>query len=230
MASIWDFVKGTTDYLVSAEEQRMQAEQELKRATALEKMRRETSDYEFNRSQTADLNKVDKNLSGYNPDTGKFDVYNSEGKLLRSQDANPSMKAAYESDKADKDLDREAKRASIDNIAVDNALQRESLNLTRRGQDISASNSRRSNSIDSAGGKKILTAEFGQLEKVLAETENPSLIANMRSEFYNGVNMNGWSEKQQRNFINTAMKQAIPFVNKNQKKLQSAALLLKPTE
>lgn len=117
MASFWDFLGGASNELLRQQREQekrdaaiAQDEREMAKIRAVEALRRETSDYEYNRNRTDALKSVDARQSYLDPKAKEFVMVNSEGQVIGRR---PATSTELQADEAGR-LDLEGKRADID--------------------------------------------------------------------------------------------------------------------
>lgn len=96
MASFWDFMGGASDYLLMERQSKAAAERDLAKTKALEALRRETSDYEYNRARGDAAKQVDVRQSYLDPTTKTYVMVNGEGKEIGRRAATSSELQAEE--------------------------------------------------------------------------------------------------------------------------------------
>lgn len=90
MASFWDFIGGAADYLGTERQSKAAADRDLQKTKALEALRRETSDYEYNRARNDSLKQVDTRQSYLDLPTKTYVMVNGEGKEIGRRPATSS--------------------------------------------------------------------------------------------------------------------------------------------
>lgn len=125
MADFWAFLGGASDELLrqQKEQERRDAaiagdERELAKIRAVEALRRETGDYEYNRNRTDALKSVDARQSYLDPKAKEYVMVNSEGQVIGRRAATSSELMADEAGQ----LDIEGKR-------LENAYKRKATGL-----------------------------------------------------------------------------------------------------
>lgn len=125
MADFWTFLGGTSNELLrqQREQEKRDAEiagdeRELAKIRAVEALRRETSDYEYNRNRTDALKSVDARQSYLDPKAKQYVMVNSEGQVIGRREATSSELQAEEAGR----LDLEGKR-------LENAYKRKATGL-----------------------------------------------------------------------------------------------------
>ena len=96
MASFWDFLGGAADYTLKEQSLQRADQRELTKAKALEALRRETGDYEYNRARGDAQKKVDTQQSYLDPTTKEYVMVNSEGQVVGRRSATSSELSAAE--------------------------------------------------------------------------------------------------------------------------------------
>jgi len=125
MTDFWSFLGGASNELLrqQREQEKRDAaiagdERELAKIRAVEALRRETSDYEYNRNRTDSLKSVDARQSYLDPKAKQYVMVNSEGQVIGRREATSSELLAEEAGR----LDIEGKR-------LENAYKRKATNL-----------------------------------------------------------------------------------------------------
>ena len=96
MASFWDALGGASNYLLQEQSLQRADQRELAKAKALEALRRETGDYEYNRARSDAQKKVDTQQSYLDPGTKEYVMVNSEGQVVNRRAATSSELSAAE--------------------------------------------------------------------------------------------------------------------------------------
>ena len=96
MASFWDFLGGASDYVLKEQSAQRADQRELAKAKALEALRRETGDYEYNRARGDAAKKVDTQQSYLDPATKEYVMVNSDGAVVGKRAATSSELNAAE--------------------------------------------------------------------------------------------------------------------------------------
>ena len=90
MASFWDFLGGASGYLLDERNKEREEQRLMTRNQQLEKLRRETSDYEYNRNRADALKTVDVRQSYVDPTTKEYVMVNSQGSVIGRRAATSS--------------------------------------------------------------------------------------------------------------------------------------------
>lgn len=96
MSSFWDFLGGASDYVLKEQGAQRADQRELAKAKALEALRRETGDYEYNRARGDAAKKVDTQQSYLDPATKEYVMVNSDGAVVGKRAATSSELNAAE--------------------------------------------------------------------------------------------------------------------------------------
>lgn len=89
-ASFWDFLGGAADYTLKEQSLQRADQRELTKAKALEALRRETGDYEYNRARGEAAKKVDTQQSYLDPATKEYVMVNEQGQVVNRRTATSS--------------------------------------------------------------------------------------------------------------------------------------------
>ena len=96
MADFWSFLGGAADYTLKEQSLQRADQRDLAKAKALEALRRETGDYEYNRARGDAQKKVDPQQSYLDPTTKEYVMVNSEGQVVNRRAATSSELTAAE--------------------------------------------------------------------------------------------------------------------------------------
>lgn len=208
MASIWDFLGGAADTQLKTMEAREQTDRELKKAEFLEKLRRETSDYEFARNKAYEEKLTDPQQSYADYDKGVFVLVNKQGTKIGERPLTSTEVALGKQEVEKGGLDIAHKRAQIEDIGIDNAISRGHLSVAQAN----AATARRG-SIEGAGDPKMarLYAMANMVTNNLAKQGLPTPdVAQARKEVLDRIENGGWVESDVRRFEGEMLKQ--PYV------------------
>lgn len=96
MADFWDFLGGASDYALKEQSLDRTNQRELTKAKALEALRRETGDYEYNRARGDAQKKVDTQQSYLDPTSKEYVMVNSDGQVINRRQATSTELSAAE--------------------------------------------------------------------------------------------------------------------------------------
>ncbi len=130
------FAKGSTGEVLDSWKEREKVDRTMQMQRELEKLRRETSDYEFNRDLGAERKKVSR--SQFDPETGEVVDYNMEGTAIgRRRDR--AAQEEYEANREKARLDNlntqsqiAARTRGLELEAERNAISREGNTIARK--------------------------------------------------------------------------------------------------
>lgn len=131
------FAKGSTGEVLESWKEREKVDRTMQMQRELEKLRRETSDYEFNRDLGAERKKVSR--SQFDPDTGEVVDYNMEGTAIgRRRDR--AAKEEYEANREKARLDNLNTQSQIDTRKQQLQLEADRNAISREGNTIARKN------------------------------------------------------------------------------------------
>lgn len=198
------FLKGFADTARSGIEARQAEESERKKIELLERLRRETAQFEYDLQEKRNKKTVDKQQTSIDLEAGVKVIRNQYGEEI---DRIPLTASEIESGRLSLDADRltvEDKRSTIDSRARDDAR-------ADRLADAQIGAYSRSNRDDgtarSPKGHKILLAEAERVFSDVQDRINPTMMGNFKRVFYQGVNHEGWSESKQRQYLQQVYEQ-----------------------
>lgn len=118
----WAFLGGAANYELGRRQEVEKEEREMRRMRALEQLRRETSDYEYNRNRADAKRQVDARQSYLDSKNKQYVMVNSEGQEVGRRQATESELRANQMEQLDlegKQLENRYKKKSIDLLGVD---------------------------------------------------------------------------------------------------------------
>ena len=204
MAGIWDFLGGAAATHLNTVDERDKAKAEEKRLKMLDALQRDTKEWEMKKLDEQEGKKIDTKLSYPDYAAGVYRAVNSRGERIPSADRplTTSEIKANELELAGRGLDIDLKKAQIADIPINNAFQRESLDIQRRAS--------RGGGLDSGGPDEVKKGRLyglaNTVEKSISSLGAPAgYVARIRSELYNGINQ-GWTEKDLRDYEASAIR------------------------
>lgn len=126
------FIRGFADTTLKSWEARDEVKRQMQKAEMLEKLRRETSDYEFDREEKARKSRVDKDFSELDGASGQFIMRNADGAEVGRRAASAGELENYGYTKQKRSLDLATGQAQLDNFAIDNARADRALSIQER--------------------------------------------------------------------------------------------------
>lgn len=127
------FFGGMAKTILKSWEARDADERDLKKYEALERLRRETSDYEFGRRVAYEATQADKDLSYIDDDTGERVLLNSQNQEIGRNKLTAAQRESRRVEREKEGLEVKYKQAQLDNFAADNARADRQLDIQAAG-------------------------------------------------------------------------------------------------